>query len=108
MKNQKTTLNYILTFSGWVQCRMATDPDPTNDPRGVSGYSFAIPGEPDMDRIIYFQNRKGVIQRSFCPEVGVNIQGGYEYHTVGTGGETRFVSKTPIEKGHPLYRAKVD
>ncbi|MEM8907206.1 MAG: hypothetical protein AAGD05_05105 [Bacteroidota bacterium] len=107
MKN-KPTINYILSFSGWVQCRMATDPDPTNDPRGVSGYSFALPGEPDLDRIVYFQNRKGVVRRSFCPEVGVRVQNGYEYHTEGTGGETTFVSKRPIEAGHPLYEAKVD
>jgi len=24
-----------LDFEGWWQCRFATDPDPTDDPRGV-------------------------------------------------------------------------
>ena len=107
MKN-KTTINYILAFNGWVQCRMATDPDPSNDPRGVSGYSFAVPGEPDLDQIIYFQNRKGVIHRSFCPEVGVKVNSGFEFHTTGQDGAQQFVSKTAIDADHPLYHAKVD
>ena len=108
MKKVKTTTNYILAFSGWAQCRMATDPDPTNDPRGVSGYSFAVPGEPDFDRILYFQNRKGVVHRSFGPKVGVHVKSGFEYHTTGSGGEERFVSKTEINSKHPLFHAEVD
>ncbi len=105
---KKTTINYILAFNGWAQCRMATDPDPSNDPRGVSGYSFAVAGEPDLDQIIYFQNKSGVIQRSFCPEVGIKVRSGFEYHTQGEGGEEQFVRKDAVVKGHPLYQAKVD
>ncbi len=41
-----------VTFEGWFQCRFATDPDPTDDPRGVSGPTFSVPGEPPFDRII--------------------------------------------------------
>lgn len=41
-----------LKFEGWFQCRFATDPDPSDDPRGVSGPTFAVPGEPPLDRII--------------------------------------------------------
>jgi len=44
-----------LEFCGWFQCRLATDPDPSDEPRGVSGMTFALPGEPDLDRIIRFQ-----------------------------------------------------
>ena len=35
-----------LTFSGWFECRIATDPDPTDEPRGVSGWTAAVAGEP--------------------------------------------------------------
>lgn len=44
-----------LRFAGWFQVRLATDPDTTDEPRGVSGYTFALPGEPDLDRVIRFQ-----------------------------------------------------
>jgi hypothetical protein len=109
MNTKTNTLkNYMLQFSGWVQARMATDPDPSNEPRGVSGYTFSIPGEPDMDQIIYFQPKEGVIQRSHCPPVGVQVTGGYEFITEGTGGYVDFVNKTPITEGHPLFNANVD
>lgn len=39
-------------FEGFWQCRMATDPDPTLEPRGTSGYTIALPREGDFDRII--------------------------------------------------------
>jgi hypothetical protein len=60
-----------LRFEGWFQCRLATDPDPTDEPRGVSGYVCAIAGEPDLDRIIRLQ--PPVVQRSHCPQIGVSI-----------------------------------
>jgi hypothetical protein len=41
-----------LEFEGWFQCRFATDPDPTDDPRGVSGPCFTVAGEPPLDGII--------------------------------------------------------
>lgn len=41
-----------LTFSGWFECRLATDPDPADDPRGISGWTSAVAGEPDLDRVI--------------------------------------------------------
>lgn len=43
-------------FQGWFQCRLATDPDPFDEPRGVSGWTFAVAGEPDLDRVIRFQD----------------------------------------------------
>jgi hypothetical protein len=41
-----------LTFSGWFECRIATDPDPTDEPRGVSGWTAAVAGEPNLDRVL--------------------------------------------------------
>jgi len=69
----------VLGFAGYFQLRMATDPDPTDDPRGMSGYTFALPGEPDFDGILHFQpDEPGVWERSFgsdgfAPRVGVRV-----------------------------------
>ena len=41
----------VIEFNGWFQCRLATDPDPYDEPRGVSGYVHAYAGEPDLDRL---------------------------------------------------------
>jgi hypothetical protein len=61
-----------LLFEGWFQCRLATNPDPSDEPRGVSGYSFALAGEPDLDRIIRFND--SVAPRSHGPHVGVAVR----------------------------------
>lgn len=58
----------ILEFEGWFQMRMATDPDPTDELRGISGYTFAFAGEPDFDAKIHLQpNEPGVFEREFGP-----------------------------------------
>lgn len=62
-----------LSFSGWFQCRLATDPDPTDEPRGVSGSTFALPGEPDLDRIIRTQPA-GTTPRVPGPDIGVTVK----------------------------------
>lgn len=57
-----------LNFEGWFQMRMATDPDPTDELRGVSGYTFALAGEPDLDALVHLQpDEPGVWQRKFGP-----------------------------------------
>lgn len=71
--------NLVLGFGGYFQLRMATDPDPTDDSRGMSGYTFALPGEPDFDGILHFQpDEPGVCERdfgadAFAPRVGVKV-----------------------------------
>src|SRR5690348_9792772 len=60
-----------IRFRGWFQCRLATDPDPTDEPRGVSGSTFAMVGEPDLDRVIHFQDP--VAPRLAGPDVGVRV-----------------------------------
>jgi len=62
-----------LKFSGYFQCRLATDPDPTDERRGVSGYVHALAGEPDLDRVIRLQPN-GTVIRSHCPEIGVKVR----------------------------------
>lgn len=85
-----------LNFEGYIQCRLATDPDPTDERRGVSGYTFALPGEPDLDWTIYTQPGKGVVTRVGVDRpIGVKVTSGY----CGT---------QPIVSGHPLYGATVN
>lgn len=45
-----------IAFSGRWQLRMALDPDPNDEPRGVSGPTVALPGEPDFDTFMYLQD----------------------------------------------------
>ncbi|TKK87221.1 hypothetical protein FDA94_19100 [Herbidospora galbida] len=60
-------------FSGWFQLRLATDPDPHDEPRGVSGFTWSYPGEPDFDRTVRFQP-EGAFARVACePEIGIGV-----------------------------------
>jgi len=64
----------ILDFEGWFQYRATTDPDPTDDARGVSGYTFALAGEPDLDGLVHFQpDEPGVVEREFGPHGGPRV-----------------------------------
>ena len=83
-----------LNFAGYAECRLATDPDPTNETRGVSGYTFALPGEPDLDWTIRTQDP--AINRA-CVErkVGVKVVGGYH-------------GAVKICDGHPLFEARIE
>jgi len=60
-----------IEFEGWFQCRLPGDPDPADEPRGLSGATFATVGEPDLDRIIRFHDP--VAPRSHGPTVGVFV-----------------------------------
>lgn len=79
-------------YEGWFQCRMATDPDPTDEPRGVSGTAFALVGEPDFDRVIRLQG--SVALRMFGPPICVRVT-------------TVLVDDQTIP-GHPLTGARVE
>lgn len=41
-----------VAFEGYFMCRIATDPDPTNEERGMSGYTMALPREDRLDQVI--------------------------------------------------------
>jgi hypothetical protein len=81
-----------LDFAGWFQCRLATDPDAYDHPRGESGWTFAVPGEPDLDRVIRFS--APVAPRSHAPAVGVTVR------AVRAGGAAA--------AAHPLLGAPVE
>ena len=61
-----------IDFEGWWQCRFATDPDPSDDPRGVSGPTFTTAGEPAFDRVIRFQSPVSP-RWPFTDAVGVTV-----------------------------------
>jgi hypothetical protein len=82
-----------LAFDGWAEVRLATDPDPSDEPRGVSGFTFAVAGEPDLDRIIRLQPA-GAVARMLGPAIGVAVR------AVSVGDAT--VAR------HPLAGAVVD
>lgn len=44
-----------IQFEGYFMCRLATDPDPTNEERGVSGYTMALVHEDPLDQVIRTQ-----------------------------------------------------
>jgi hypothetical protein len=81
-----------LVFQGWFQCRLATDPDPYDEPRGVSGYVHAYAGEPDLDRVLRLQAPPFV--RAYGPPVGVRV------HQVWRDGQE--------QDEHPLQGASVE
>jgi hypothetical protein len=64
-----TTLS--INFEGWCQIRLPTNPDPPDEPRGVSGYTFALAGEPDLDRVIRFHEPVAPRTHAEVPDVRV-------------------------------------
>lgn len=44
-----------IQFEGFFMCRLATDPDPTNEQRGVSGYTMALVHEDPLDQVVRTQ-----------------------------------------------------
>jgi hypothetical protein len=84
-----------INFEGWFQCRMATDPDPPDEPRGISGASFATVGEPDLDRVIRFHPPTDPrMVRTHGPQIGVSVR------TLTVGEH--------LAAMHPLAGARVD
>lgn len=47
------TLN--ISFDGYFLCRLATDPDPSNEQRGVSGFTYSVAGETLLNPAIWSQ-----------------------------------------------------
>jgi hypothetical protein len=103
----------LLEFEGYFQMRMATDPDPTDERRGVSGYTFALAGEPDLDAKIHFQpDEAGVYEREFGPtsvgpRVGVTVRRATRDHQPAPdliGARVAFVGAQSLEHNGILVR----
>jgi hypothetical protein len=74
-----TTIAKLLEiqFQGYFMCRIATDPDPTNEQRGVSGYTLALVGEAPLDQVIRTQiDDPEFLERNLRPpaqEMGIRV-----------------------------------
>lgn len=89
-------MSLVLTFQGWCLIRLATDPDPSDEPRGVSGYTFAFGAEPDLDRIVRFQEPEDlayVRSRKMRP-VGVKVVGATRTET---GEKIRVLERASVD-----------
>ncbi len=62
-------------FEGYFMCRLATDPDPTNERRGRSGYTMALTSEEPLDQVIRLQPDDVVARhlRAPAPAMGINV-----------------------------------
>lgn len=69
--------NLVIEFSGYCMMRQPTDPEPYDEYRGTSGYTFAFANEPNLNRVIYFQPNPDFPSRSHSPPVGVNVDRAY-------------------------------
>lgn len=63
----------VIDFSGWYQARLATGGDPFDDPRGVSGWQFALPGEPNLDRILRLQPSECFLRDAIHPRIAIGV-----------------------------------
>ena len=56
-----------LHFEGYFMCRLATDPDPTNETRGLSGYTMALASEKNLDQVIRLQVDENYLKQNLRP-----------------------------------------
>lgn len=70
-----------INFEGYFMCRLATDPDPTNEERGMSGYTMALAIEDPLDQVIRLQATADWLKRNARPplpdmsaKVGVKVR----------------------------------
>src|SRR5262249_7826479 len=56
-----------INFEGYFMCRLATDPDPTNEERGMSGYTMALANEDPLDQVIRLQATPEWLERNARP-----------------------------------------
>jgi hypothetical protein len=91
-----------INFQGYFLCRIATDPDPTNEERGVSGYTMALVQEDPLDQVIRTQvtpEFAGMNLREPAERMGIRI--GVDVNSVLFDGK-------PYDKGTALLKgAKV-
>ncbi|EAZ82069.1 hypothetical protein [Algoriphagus machipongonensis] len=55
-----------IIFDGYFQCRLATDPDPSNEQRGISGFTYSVAGETLLDPSIWSQAKD--IEKAYGPK----------------------------------------
>jgi hypothetical protein len=53
-----------INFEGYIMCRLAVDPDPSDEQRGVSGYTLALAREDNLDNWIQLNPSSGYLDRN--------------------------------------------
>ncbi|HEV7503677.1 MAG TPA: hypothetical protein VGS07_02070 [Thermoanaerobaculia bacterium] len=102
-----TTIAKLLEiqFQGYFMCRIATDPDPTNEQRGVSGYTMALVGEDPLDQVIRTQiEDPEFLERNLRPparEMGIRV--GVDVNDVLFDGQPYFGPARDALVGARLY-----
>lgn len=72
-----STSRLDINFEGYFTCRIATDPDPTNEERGLSGYTMALAKEDRLDQVIRLQIDERFQKRNWRrPMFEMNIRPG--------------------------------
>ncbi|HJX26446.1 MAG TPA: hypothetical protein VJ885_00925 [Thermoanaerobaculia bacterium] len=77
-----------LQFGGYFMCRLATDPDPTNEELGVSGYTMALVTEDRLDQVIRLQIDEEFARKNLrepAEQMGIRI--GVDVRNVLYGGQ---------------------
>ena len=92
----------ILSYEGWYQCRLATDPDPTDEPWGITGGTFAGPGEPPLDRIIRLNDPVALRFPMKAADFGVTVR----QVVLRTQPDSGPPQETPLPD-HPLMGARL-
>ena len=77
-----------LEFGGYFMARLATDPDPTTEERGISGYTMALASEPPLDQVLRLQLDPATELRVRDPAGDLGIQVGVNVRDVRFNGES--------------------
>ncbi|QSJ16092.1 hypothetical protein JYQ62_30690 [Nostoc sp. UHCC 0702] len=94
-------------FEGYFACRLATDPDPTNESRGMSGYTMALVKEEKLDRVIRLQVNEEFINKNVKTRPPAEEMGFVKLLQQGVSVKEVTFDGKPW-KDHPLCGAKVD
>jgi hypothetical protein len=99
-----TTDWLLLGFGGWATIRLPTDPDPSDEPRGTSGSTFAFGDEPDLDRIIRFQPQRDPsrLRDGADWDWGVRVDQAVRLHVDGTTTDVAVVGAPVDLLGSPV------
>ncbi len=97
-----------IRFEGYFTSRIATDPDPTNEERGFSGYTMALAKEDRLDQVIrlhvddeYLRRNARQPMKEMGRDIGVYVKSVRVFRPGATRGE-------PWEAGAGLIGAKVN
>lgn len=89
-----------ISYKGSWQLWMALDPDPNDEPRGISGPTMVLPGEPDFDTFMYLQDLP-------APRFPMDVNNGVFVSGVTIVDDANPQNRTPLPD-HPLIGAAVD